>query len=176
MKTKSGFTLIELLVVIAIIGILAAVTLSTLNQARAKARDAERRSDLRQIGLALQMWAVDNGDVWQSLKNAGCGYTSSGSREWAWISFEHGATPINTCLVNGGYLPVDLRDPVTNDKAAYFPENDQRAYAICYHADRGIYLAARLETVQTDTTLADTTSCHSSHDSSYELNYFVKVD
>jgi prepilin-type N-terminal cleavage/methylation domain-containing protein len=57
--SQSGFTLIELLVVIAIIAILAAILFPVFAQAREKARTATCLSNLRQIGLANQMYVQD---------------------------------------------------------------------------------------------------------------------
>jgi prepilin-type N-terminal cleavage/methylation domain-containing protein len=59
-KNKAGFTLIELLVVIAIIGLLASVVLLALNGARAKARDAKRIADIRQLASAMELYYNDN--------------------------------------------------------------------------------------------------------------------
>jgi len=55
-RKKKGFTLIELLVVIAIIGLLASIVLVSLNNARGKARDSKRFSDLHQVTLALELF------------------------------------------------------------------------------------------------------------------------
>ena len=54
--SRKGFTLIELLVVIAIIALLPSVILVSLDSARAKARDARRKSDFHQIAVALEMY------------------------------------------------------------------------------------------------------------------------
>ncbi len=100
---SKGFTLIELLVVVAIIGLLSSVVLASLNSARAKARDTYRKSELKQIQNALQIYYNDhNGN-----------YPTTGS---AWYSSEPGDVASN----NGGnwipglaptYISVLPRDP-----------------------------------------------------------------
>ena len=57
---KKGFTLIELLVVVAIIGLLSTLAVVALGNARKKANDAKRLSDVKQVQTALELYYTDN--------------------------------------------------------------------------------------------------------------------
>ena len=58
-QINRGFTLLELLVVVAIIGLLSAVVISSLNTARARARDVKRLSDMKTLQIAIELAKTD---------------------------------------------------------------------------------------------------------------------
>lgn len=80
-KQKNGFTLIELLVVISIIGMLSSVVLSSVNRARISAQDTRRKSDLRQINIAINLFYNEYGRM---PKNYNCdvSYCPGGNGNW----------------------------------------------------------------------------------------------
>lgn len=93
-----GFTLIELLVVISVIGLLASVVLVSLNSARVKARDTQRKATLRQLKTAL--------DLYYDVNNS---YPIGG-----WFCSEPGCVNYNNSWVPGlvpAYVASLPRDP-----------------------------------------------------------------
>ncbi len=60
LRGNQGFTLIELLIVIVIVGILAVLIVPSLLSGPARARDSQRKSDLRKIKASLESYYNDN--------------------------------------------------------------------------------------------------------------------
>lgn len=60
MKRNKGFTIVEMMVVITIIMILLGLLMPALGRARKKARKIDCMNRLRQIGIALNEYALDN--------------------------------------------------------------------------------------------------------------------
>jgi prepilin-type N-terminal cleavage/methylation domain-containing protein/prepilin-type processing-associated H-X9-DG protein len=85
MKFWRAFTLVELLVVIAIISILAALLLPALSRARATAQAVACRSNLKQWGLATQLYVAEHEDF---LPKDGSASGSSTTEGW-YIDLPH---------------------------------------------------------------------------------------
>lgn len=105
---NKGFTFIELLTIIFIIGVLAAMILINLRSARAKARDAQRKSDAKAMQTALEMYADDN-NKYASGKIRAVSYSpaQSGDPEWAVVEQTYSQyiyplpkDPINNCSMH----------------------------------------------------------------------------
>jgi len=112
-SVQEGFTLIELLVVIAIIGMLSSVVLASLNTARAKARDARRFSDLRQLQIATELYNNDTGHYPQEIGESANGIIGEGAG-------------VDTLLAP--YMSAIPNDPLGPGNGTYFYYYDGRHY------------------------------------------------
>ena len=105
-SARPGFTLIELLVVIAIIAILAALLLPSLTKAKEKGRQTTCINSLRQLTLAVIMYADEHGDVLPPV-----GYNDTAGNEVDWPTlldpYLHYVAKIHLC-------PTDLKSQLNS--------------------------------------------------------------
>jgi prepilin-type N-terminal cleavage/methylation domain-containing protein len=117
LKKSRGFTLIEILIVVAIIGTLGTWLIMLINpgQQFKKGRDAQRKSDIRQMQTALELYRSDNGSYPTDMPACGerfyigdttylqkmpCDPKSSGEFFYDYNQTSSSTYEINACLEN----------------------------------------------------------------------------
>jgi len=111
MKPRLAFTLIELLAVTAIIGILASLLLPTLSASKNQAAKATDINNLKEIMLAVNLYADDNGDVIPAAN-----WDNGGGNLPGWLYTPGGSPNFN--------LQTGLLLPFVKDAAIYVCPND----------------------------------------------------
>lgn len=170
---KKGFTLIELLVVISIISLLSSVVLSSLSSARAKARDARRKTDLVQIRTALEMYYSNCGTYVVAQNCTGATYGSGG---WGWFNYAYTATgSVGKGLVDNNVIKAEIIDPsgqISSDgiRTGYMIGADSNHYTVWTNLERP-------STADTNTLnncyFDGYDSYHSSYQASARTNYCI---
>ncbi len=157
---QGGFTLIELLVVIAIIGMLSSVVLASLNSARVKARDAKRKSDLKQLQLALEFY-YDTNNAYPS------GGAGSDQSWWA----NNTGSGILTPLVANGLIPSLPHDPGKN---AYVGSGCGGAQFYAYWSDGQDYLLGAVEETKGGSGCTQTGNWGGKTNTNYTYQFYIK--
>lgn len=133
MKTVKGFTLVELLVVMGILGILVTLVGGSFRSSQIRGRDAQRKSDLRQVANALELFYNDFGHYPEADANGrilACPYdegTEHGICDWGigkLVDMYYDGESITERTVYFKTLPKDIlngysyfyRNPGSNNK------------------------------------------------------------
>ena len=130
---KKGFTLVELLVVMAIIAILATVIIGGFRSSQMRGRDAQRKSDLKQIANALEIFFADYGKYppASGTQLAGCSYNAGtgagGACDWGAGEFKDVDINGNTKTI---YFKIVPKDPASSQNYVYRVSSTQNMYQL----------------------------------------------
>lgn len=93
-KTFKGFTLIELLVAMGIMAVLTGMAIFNFNQSRVRARDVQRKNDIKQLQSALELYKNDNNQYPEAVN-------------------------YQTLLIDGSYIKSEFKDPRSSEWVDY---------------------------------------------------------
>jgi type II secretion system protein G len=143
---KNGFTLVELLVVISIIGILASIGLVSFRSAQFRSRDAQRKSDMKQLTNALELFYSDHGRYPSSNNGQimACPSTTETACVWGISEFSDTKTT---------YFKVLPKDPTTEHTYYY------NTVAVNSVDNAGFQIYSYLENSQDQSIITTAVSC-----------------
>jgi type II secretion system protein G len=129
---KKGFTLVELLIVMAIISILATLIVGGFRSSQMRGRDGARKSDLKQISNALELFYSDYGKYppASGTQIAACSYnpaTGAGAAcTWGTSEFSDGKT---------SYFKIVPKDLSSGQNYIYKVSSTQNKYQLYAHLE-----------------------------------------
>lgn len=129
---ERGYTLVEIVIVIGIVAVLATIIWGAADAYRKKARDTERRSELKQIELALRMYK----DSYGRYPAEGCGATGlwaspgPGTATW-YVSCDDYIPGLTPSIMNT--LPSDPNETNANSGYMYRVSPDGMNYKVLAH-------------------------------------------
>ncbi len=173
-----GFTIVELLIVIVVIAILAAISVVAYNGVQNRARDSSRQSDISALAKAFSLYKVDNGTA--AGLGSGCGSNGDGN---GWVHHDYdGNGPYRSmmqCLIDGGYVKQALNDPKASSGCTTLsagpPSQSDCFYYMKYECGGATWLYANLDSMPWSTTDTDS-ACVTTLDSSYGMNYYLRIN
>ena len=124
---RKGFTLVELLVVMAIMAILATLIVGGFRSSQARGRDAQRKSDLKQVANALEIFFSDYGK-----------YPPASGTQVAACSYNPGTGAGTACVWGSGtltdskttYMRTLSKDPVSAQNYVYRVSTNQSQFQL----------------------------------------------
>lgn len=164
---KRGFTIVELLIVIVVIAILAAITIVAYNGVQQRAHDTKRKNDMATLAKLMNIYSIKKSPMYTG---SGCGSGGNGS---GYLNYNYpGYTSVMDCIKAGTNTAVTLQDNVPNCSGL-----SCRTYMVYTCKQSGILVTYFYTNLETGTHNGDEldTTCATSYDSSYGMNYFVKV-
>lgn len=143
---KKGFSLLELLIAVSIIAIISAVGFSTFSQSQVRARDSKRKSDLRSIAVALELYKQKNS------RYPCAGWRNSNTSPTDWVTDVNDPASFGAACTGGkpfdqNFINTLPKDPINTGTQPWVTNNYVYGYRANQCGQNGLHywLVAQLE-------------------------------